>query len=287
MKALSDAELRSLASLLDDSDPGNLDLISRQILSVGEPILPYLEELRAQKASEVVARAEKLARHVRFGGLKKDFTRLAASPNPDLEEGAWLVCRFGYSTFSPDPYTQWLDRVAGKIREDSPPTPDALFQKINWLLFHHMGFAGNREDYYNPDNSYLHRVIETRRGIPLSLSVLYLLVAKRVGLPVFGAGLPGHFMLGLRGAFGLRLLDVFGGGRLLDVGEAQRLLLRNGYELKPQHLEPATARDMLLRMLRNLISIHQKAGDEDTADMLSGLAEIFLTSGPPLLENLR
>ncbi|HVC08527.1 MAG TPA: transglutaminase family protein, partial [Elusimicrobiota bacterium] len=128
------------------------------------------------------------------------------------------------------------------------------------------------------------RVIETRRGIPLSLSVLYLLVAKRVGLPVFGAGLPGHFMLGLRGAFGLRLLDVFGGGRLLDVGEAQRLLLRNGYELKPQHLEPATARDMLLRMLRNLISIHQKTGDEDTEDMLSGLAEIFLTSGPPLLE---
>ncbi len=284
MEPLDESQLRSLASLLDDSDPRNLDLVSRRILSIGEPILPYLDELLRETSTEVAARAEGLARRVRFKNLKADFARLAAAPDPDLEAGAWLVCRFGYSTFSPGPYVQWLDRVADKIREDSYPTPDALFQKINWLLFHHMGFAGNREDYYNPDNSYLHRVIETRRGIPLSLSVLYLLIAKRVGLSVFGAGLPGHFMLGLRGAFGLRLLDVFGGGRLLDVGEAQRLLLRNGYELKPQHLEPATSREMLLRMLRNLISIHQKTGDQDTEDMLSGLAEILVTSGPRLLE---
>ncbi len=284
MKTLSIEEMRSLASLLDDSDPKNLDLVSRQILEIGEPILPYLEELDAHLGPEVSTRAKNLSRRVRFERLRQEFVRLAASPNPDLEQGSWLVCRFGTPGFSPTPYTQWLDHVAAKIREDRPPTPDAAFQKLNWLLFHHMGFAGNREDYYNPDNSYLHRVIETRRGIPLSLSVLYLLIARRLSLPVFGAGLPGRFMLGLRGAFGLRLLDVFGGGRLLDAGEAQRLLLRNGYELKASHLEPATSRDMLLRMLRNLISIHQKTGDEAVADMLSSLAEIFLTSGPPLLE---
>ncbi|MHB2025386.1 MAG: transglutaminase family protein [Elusimicrobiota bacterium] len=283
MKDMSRQELRSLASLLDDDDEVSLDLVRRQILRIGDPILPYLEEMRGGQEPRAAARAEGLARRVRFEGLKRDFKILARKEDPSLEEGMWIISRFTQPDLDPAPYRRWLDRVAGKIDDETPSGADpmASIQKINRLLFHDMGFAGNRSDYYNPDNSYIHRVIETRRGIPLSLSILYLLIAERLGLPLRGVSLPGHFMLGLKIGAGICLLDAFSGGRLLDVSEAHRLLLRNGYELKSEHLNPASSREMFLRTLRNLISIHQKTGAEEDSNMLSSLAEILLAPNKP------
>ncbi|MBI5630567.1 MAG: hypothetical protein HY921_06760 [Elusimicrobia bacterium] len=279
----SESELRSLVLLLDEDDAASLDLVCRQILMIGEPIIPYLEELRLKSGSEIAAKAESLARQVRFKNLREAFLRLSVSPKPSLEKGALLIARFGYPGLDPAVYGSWFDRVATELEDSLPTDADeaVAFQRLNLHVFQAMGFAGNETRYYDPDNSYLNRVIETRRGIPISLSVLYILLAHRLRLPVYGVGTPGHFLVAFNPGSYTCYIDTFHHGKLLDVNEVRRMLVRSGYEFREEFLRPCPTREILVRMMRNLISVYQKEGLVDRAEMLSTLVEIVLTKKSP------
>lgn len=282
MKNLSEKELRSLVGLLDDEDPKSLDLVRSQILSIGDPILPFLDDFRASCSPELTGRVDSLAGELRFRNLKEEFAAYAHKGPLDLERGAWLVSKFGYPGMNPAVYSDWLDKVASAIKRGLPPEPDPylLMQQLNIHLFQELGFSGNEERYYDPDNSYLHRVIDNRRGIPVSLSLLYLLLGHRLGLPIYGVGTPGHFLVGfLEPNNSCFYIDTFHKGRLLTSQEVRRMLLRNGYEFRPEFLDRTPPRDIIVRMMRNLISIYQKSGATQRSDMLSALVEIMLT-GP-------
>lgn len=283
MNTLTETELRSLVGLLDDEDPQSISLVRSQILRIGEPVLPFLDDYRASCASNLTARVDSLTAELRFRNLKEAFAQYAASPECDLEQGAWLLSKFGYPGITPAVYSDWLDKVAATVRAALPAEATAyvVMQRLNSHLFQELGFAGNEERYYDPDNSYLHRVIENRRGIPVSLSLLYLLIAKRLDLPVHGVGTPGHFLVGFREATqGHFFIDTFHSGRLLTTQDVRRMLLRSGYEFRLEFLDKASSRDMIVRMMRNLISIYQKMGSTDRAEMLSALVEIMLTGRP-------
>jgi|SRR5579883_2071439 len=280
-KTLTEKELRSLAGLLDDEDPRSFELVRRQILDIGEPILPYLDELRECAVPDLAARADAMSRELRFQNLKSDFAAVAMRPDPDLETGALLVARFGYPGLKASVYRQWLDRVATRVQDDLPSDADAgmAFQRLNSHLFQALGFAGNQSNYYDPDNSYINRVIDTRRGIPVSLSILYLLLAKRLNLPVHGVGTPGHFLLAYKSGPHTCFIDPFNRGRLMDISEVRRMLQRSGYQFRPEFLQRCASREILVRMMRNLISIYDKASCPDRAGMLSTLVEIMLRRG--------
>ena len=279
MKALSETELRSLVELLDEEDPRSLELVRHEILTIGEPVIPFLEELRARSGSELAARADAMSRELRFSKLKDDFLDWARRPSPELESGALLLSRFGYPGVAPSLYSRWLDRVAARVQEEIPSGAQApaVLQRLTSVLFQEMGFAGNESNYYDPDNSYLNRVIETRRGIPVSLSVLTLLLGARLNLPVYGVGTPGHFLVGFLSGPRACFIDAFNRGRLLDLEGVRHMLTRSGYEFRREYVSPVAARDIVVRMMRNLISIYQKAGSADRADMLSSLVEVLLT----------
>jgi regulator of sirC expression with transglutaminase-like and TPR domain len=279
MNPPSETELRSLVALLDEEDPKSYELVRTQILKIGEPLLPFLDELRAGNDAQLAARADAMTREVRFQRLKEEFALLAQKPELDLEAGALLLSRFAYPGIDPTAYSTWLDRVAARVHDDLPPDADAAltFQRLNSHLFQALGFAGNETRYYDPDNSFLNRVIDTRRGIPVSLSVVYLLLGKRLRLPVFGVGAPGHFLVGFRPDSHTIFLDAFHKGRILDLNEVRRMLMRSGYEFKPEFVERCPPRDILVRMARNLISIYEKMGSPERAEMLSAVVEILMT----------
>ncbi|MFA6316329.1 MAG: transglutaminase-like domain-containing protein [Elusimicrobiota bacterium] len=279
MKSLTESEMRSLVTLLDDDDQASVSLIRSEILKVGEPMLPYLDEYRTSCASGVAGLIESIKLDLRFQRLKEAFEGLSAGADPDLEEGAFLLCRFGYPQVNPLVYREWLDRVAADVRKALPSDPDAYstMQQLNIRLFQDLGFAGNEEDYYDPDNSFLHRVIEARRGIPVTLSVLYLLVAARLGLPVHGIGTPGHFLVGFTEARGSTFfIDTFHRGKLMNSQDVRRMLTRTGYDFRPEFLAPVSARETIVRMMRNLIAVYHKTGAAPRAEKLGILAEIVL-----------
>ena len=134
----------------------------------------------------------------------------------------------------------------------------ATLAHLHDFLFDEMGFTGNSDDYYNPLNSYLPAVLQTRKGLPITLSLLYKLVAERVGLRAWGVGLPGHFLAAVDVDGQPILVDAFAGGRILTIDEAHdRLKEMFGDEVEwtPDMLRPATNRHWLTRMLQNLLNV--------------------------------
>jgi regulator of sirC expression with transglutaminase-like and TPR domain len=281
--SLDETALRSLVALLDDEDPRSLELVRSRLFDVGSKAIPFLEAARRGSEPEFAARLDSMADELRYRELKRDFLALAAERVPDLESGAFLLSRFVRPEVDPAVYRLWMDRVATAAaegaREDASTSESARHLAAH--LFQSMGFTGNEANYYDPDNSCLTRVIDTRRGIPVTLSLLYLLIAKRLKLPVYGVGTPGHFLLGFREGGDAHFLDAFRQGRALDSSEVRRMLVRNGYEFRPEYLKPCGPRELLARMMRNLLSIYQKTGALERAERLSELVEIVVTGREP------
>ena len=281
--SLDETALRSLVALLDDEDPRSLALVRSRLFDVGTAAIPYLEAAREASPPEFGARLDEMTAELRYRELKRAFLGLAAERIPDLETGAFLLSRFVRPRADPGVYRIWLDRVSSAAAEDIPedaPTSEAV-KRLSTHLFQSLGFAGNETNFYDPDNSCLSRVIDTRRGIPVTLSILYLLLAKRLKLPVYGVGTPGHFLLGFREDGEAHFLDAFRSGRPLDAAAVRRMLVRNGYEFRPEYLKPCGPREILARMMRNLLSIYQKTGAVERADRLSVLVEIIVTGHEP------
>ncbi len=178
----------------------------------------------------------------------------------DLALGALLIAA------TDDPFVDFdgamdnLDRMASAAASRIPDGGTELQQlnAVTDLLFGVIGFSGNRNEYYDPRNSYLHQVLERRAGIPVTLSMLCMEVGRRAGVPILGIGMPGHFVTRHRDEPNF-FVDSFNGGALLSREECGALLkesVGDGMRLEPHHLDPVTPRDILARILRNLKAIY-------------------------------
>lgn len=126
------------------------------------------------------------------------------------------------------------------------------------LLGRDLGFTGDRDTYDHPDNSFLPKVLARRRGLPITLSILYLEVARRAELPLFGIALPGHFVVGYRVGDGVTVTDPFAGGALCARADLEALVARAGGRFHPAMLSPATPVEIVARVLRNLLGSYQR-----------------------------
>ncbi len=275
-KIIGKKNLRSLALLLEEDDPKSFALVNEHILKIGAPMLPYLIELESTKPT-LFEKSRSLVAEIRFQMLKVEFEKFvrAGEKNLDLEAGALLIARFVHPALDEKIYHDWLERVAGKIRADLPVKRDkvAAFKRLHSFLSRAMGFCVNEDDYYNPDNSCLNRVIETRRGTPISLSILFLILARRLKIPAFGIGLPGHFIVGLGepALFWDPLLN-----RVLDVPAMRRRLAQNGFSYAPGLLKPFSSAQILMRLLRNLMAVYETSGSPLNVEKIGELAQVLL-----------
>jgi regulator of sirC expression with transglutaminase-like and TPR domain len=152
------------------------------------------------------------------------------------------------------------DIVRSRVRGGQP---QAMLAHLHEYLFGELGFTGNTDDYYAPSNSYLPAVLESRRGLPITLSLVYKLVAERVGLRSWGVGLPGHFLVGIECDGTPMLVDAFAGGRILTADEAhERMMEMFGPEVEwsEELLRPASNRHWLTRILQNLLNVFGSTG---------------------------
>lgn len=156
-----------------------------------------------------------------------------------------------------------IDRLAAKLEQRLPADASHVqkLRLLNHFFYRELGFCGNVNDYYHPDNSYLHRVISTRRGIPISLAMIYIELSQQIGLQVRGVSFPGHFLMKMSVQSGDIILDPFNGSSLSRVELEERLEpyippRPDGVEpALASYLQPAPARDILVRMLRNLKAV--------------------------------
>jgi len=200
------------------------------------------------------------------------FARAVDRPDEsiDLGEAALLIAEDAYPDSRVDTYLAELDTIAEPLRSrlrGDLPLP-ALVSIVNGHLFGEEGFRGNAEEYYDPRNSYLNEVLDRRLGIPITLSVVYMEVSRRLGLEVVGIGLPGHFVVEARKGGDSLLLDPFHGGETLTLEDCQRLVAEvygDAGVLAQEDLEPVTKRQILTRILNNLKMAYLRADDADRA----------------------
>ncbi len=200
------------------------------------------------------------------------FKALAQKEDSDMdlaEAGFWLEKAFN-DGLDPAECMGGLDRMVDRIRPliEAAGDEQGRVYKLCFVLFQEMGFRGNQAQYYDPQNSYLRVVMERRLGIPISLSILLLAMAKRLQLPLHGVGFPGHFLVRYDGGDSTFFIDAYHGGRFLgEVDCAEMLETMGGGQIPfdTELLRPTTNRAILLRLLRNLRGIHLSAGDNEQA----------------------
>lgn len=178
----------------------------------------------------------------------------------DLAQGAAFIASTDDSNIDFDGIQSNLDRMAQAAQARMTADSDALSQlnAITDLLFGVIGFTGNRDDYYDPRNSYLNHVLERRMGIPITLSLLCIEVGRRAGVPILGIGMPGHFLIRHRDEPNF-FVDSFNGGLLLSQDECAALMREaagDSARLEANHLNAVTPREIFARILRNLKAIY-------------------------------
>jgi regulator of sirC expression with transglutaminase-like and TPR domain len=182
----------------------------------------------------------------------------------NLERAALYLALEEHPTLDVDIALAQLDRMADVVRDRLPETryPLRVIKVINHYLYEELGFVGNRQDYYDPQNSHLNQVLERRLGIPITMALVYLAIAKRVNFPMIGIGMPGHFLIRPLVEDMDIYVDAFNGGEILFPQDCEALLQKLYQEpvaLRPEFLQPVTNRQFLARMLGNLkgIAINQ------------------------------
>jgi regulator of sirC expression with transglutaminase-like and TPR domain len=200
---------------------------------------------------------------------------IAAGPEEDMDlaEAALVIAAHEYRGLDVRAYLARLDEMAGalrsRLRQDMGPTERIL--ALNRYLFNELGFSGNVADYYDPRNSFLNEVMDRRLGIPITLSLIYLEVGRRIGLALHGVSFPGHFLVKCTVRDGVVVLDPYGRGVSLSLEDLQQRLraLRGGAGASPEvarrMLAVAGKKEILARMLRNLKAVHLERRDAPRA----------------------
>ena len=230
--------------------------------------------------------------------LIREFTAVATSSDPGLAEPALLIARLGYPRLDPAPCLARLDEMGAAAADrlsasDLSAAPHGPIDTLNRYLFEDQGFAGNTANYDDPRNSFLNQVLERRTGIPITLALVYIEVARRAGVRVDGVNFPGHFLLrfpldpeddDIHG--GAVLIDPFHGGAVLSETDCRALLRKHADAVAfgPRLLTPATKQQILARMLVNLKRIYVRMRSFPQGRTIT---ELLLAINPSALSELR
>ncbi|HWD92370.1 MAG TPA: transglutaminase-like domain-containing protein [Verrucomicrobiae bacterium] len=268
-KELSESQWKALVNLLADDDPAIYRTVRDKILSVGEEAGEWLRPYRLSDDALLRRRAREIVLH--FDRQEADTWFLAFclrhGEEFDLEEGIWLLALTQYPDINVEAYRALMDHFAAELREriDSSETPKEILTTINNYIFDELGFTGDEENYYDPQNSYLNRVIDRRKGNPINLSLLYLLLARRLRLPMAGIGLPGHFICRYQSSQDEIYVDAFHHGKFLTKADCIQYLVSGSHGLQDEFLSPVSTRRLLMRICSNLHQIYsQKELAEET-----------------------
>jgi S1-C subfamily serine protease/regulator of sirC expression with transglutaminase-like and TPR domain len=252
---------------------------------------PIALQQRARELEQEATRLRRQASSLHRQAVLAELSESLEGPEEkiDVFHAALLVARLDNAELDIEPYRQQVDEMAREISARLPAKAEAAARlaALREYLFAENGFHGSRSDYYNRANSYLDRVLDDREGLPITLSLLFIELAQRIGLDgITGLPLPGHFMVAFKPKQGPeQIIDVFNGGKILNRTEAQdRILDATGEGFRDADYRPATKREIIVRMLRNLLGIAQRG--DSAAEVLRYLDAIVALSPDSVSDRL-
>lgn len=282
---IDEQELNALISLLDDPDDKVFSQVRDKIISLGDPVIPELEHAWENSFDNMLqSRLENIIHKIQFEKVTKSLREWAQSEEKDLLEGAILISKFQYPDLDEEKVEQQIKQITQDVWLEINMNLTALekVKIINRILFKTHKFKGNRTNYHAPQNSYINTVLETKRGNPLSLSLIYLTICKRLKMPVFGVNLPEHFVLVYVTATSaykkefemddiLFYINPFSNGFIFSQGEIDNFLKQLKIPSHEHFYLPCGNLDIIQRLIRNLIFSYEKLGYPDKKQELEKL----------------
>jgi len=255
------SQKEALIRLFHDNDPETVRLVKEQLAAAGEDKIPELQELMRVDDESVSRHAREVLTVISGRSAEEEFSLLCHffGDGADVEQACWALARALEPGVCILPYEHKLSNWGRQflVRISSAVSNRERVLLLSEFLAGELEFRGNTDDYYCERNSLLPRVIETRSGIPLTLTLIYMMVGSRAGMKIEGINLPGHFIA----RHGEVYFDPFHHGRILIRRDVEGILLRQGLALRDSHLRPATHRQILLRILSNLLYVYDLHGD--------------------------
>jgi regulator of sirC expression with transglutaminase-like and TPR domain len=258
----SDREKAALIRLLGDDDPLVHRAVRQKILQSGQAAVGWLRPHALSSDPALRRHAQEIIQHLQRETADDRFLGFCLTEGSDLnlEQGAWLLARTRYPDINVEAYQALFDSFAGELLErvDLRGDADEILGAFNGYIFDVLRFHGNEENYYDPENSYLNRVVDRRTGNPINLCLVYLLLARRLRLPIAGIGLPGHFICRYQSTSEEYYVDVFNRGKLWTKANCVQYLLQRNYPVRDDHLAPVSSQRMLSRICANLHQIYDQ-----------------------------
>ncbi len=281
-------EIFALISLLDDPDESVFKQVSMKFLSLGQNVIPVLEDAWEHSFDTLIQnRIENIIHQIQFDIIKDELRNWAEPDNQDLLEGALLIARYQY----PDIDIAKIHKQIAQVKQDvwlelnEYLTALEKIKIINHILFDVHNFSGNTTNYHAPQNSYINNVLESKKGNPLLLSIIYTIVAQSLEIPIYGVNLPEHFILcyvnvevmgmpttdGNQGSNVLFYINPFSKGAVFGQKEVDAFLMQLKLPPLAMYYEPCSNLEIIKRLLRNLIASYEKLGYPDKSEELKGL----------------
>lgn len=274
---LNPTQQEAFLSLLDDPSPAVRRALLLHFAQIGPAAAPFLQTVAGGANRGLARHAVWFLEELKFTDPVGEFRTFIRSLNYELESGALLLARTVTPRLDVGACCTTLDQIATRCREliVEPSSTREKCRIVNRVLFHEWGFHGNLEHYTDPRNSFLDQVLVRRTGLPLTLSLVYLLVAERLDLELEAVGLPGHFVVGCYTEARPFFIDPFDRGLFRDADELFALLRSNHVVPTISDLAPTPVREVLCRCCRNLVNHYTVAGETARARLFAEFVAEF------------
>ena len=264
---MNDNELKALISLLDDEDQEVVLHVEQRIRQMGGQMIPLLEsEWEGSFNPNLQKRIEEIIHDLQYESVLDRMRDWKNGGGMDLLEGLWIVATYQYPDLSLDKLREDVEQLFYDVWVDfkTDMHPDEQVKAMNMAFFSKLKFAPNTKHFHSPANSMINQVLESRRGNPITLCVLYMLIAKRLNLPVYGVNLPNLFVLTYKNSSGVQFyINVFNRGLVFTTKDIDQYIDQLNIKRLDTFYQPCTNVDIVRRVLRNLTLAFEKTGDSE------------------------
>ncbi|MBS3807742.1 MAG: transglutaminase family protein [Bacteroidales bacterium] len=288
MGALSEQEIKALVKLLDDPDDQIYQQVSDQLKSQGYDVIPTLEQAWERSFNEKIqTRLESLIQEIQLNSATTNLGKWVHEGGQNLFEGAFLVAKHQYPELSFDYYNQKLEEIKRDVWLELNENLTALekVRIINHVFFKIYGFSSNAANFYAPQNNYINHVLETKKGNPITLSILYSSLAQKLDIPIYGVNLPKNFIVAYKNEFTrkedpqnqvLFYINPFNKGAILGKKEIDYFIKQQALKPRKEYYLPCSHIEIIQRLINNLIYSYDRLGYPDKIKELNQLYRILI-----------
>ncbi|MEQ8474916.1 transglutaminase-like domain-containing protein [Fulvivirga sp.] len=272
---MKDSELKALVSLLDDEDGGIISHVEDKIKSLGQEIIPFLEtEWESNLNPLVQSRIEDLIHVLQFELLQDRLVEWIDNEQDDLLKGLWLVATYQYPDLEYIKLKQDLEQIYYEawleIKPDAHPFDQVKI--LNSVLFSKLKFGANTKNFHSPSNSMINQVLESKKGNPISLCAVYMLVAQKLKMPIYGVNLPNLFILTyIDNTHQQFYINAFNRGLIFSRDDIDNYVAELRINPQESFFQPCDNAEIIRRTLRNLMNSFEKIGDHSKCEEVKTL----------------